>query len=541
MPLKYFLTIFFLVNNLLSFAQIKYSFPLDTVDITGNFGEIRNNHFHQGIDFSTKGKENLPVKSIDEGYVYRIKISSYGYGKALYIHHPSGFLSVYAHLNNFSDKIQSLVNKYLIEQKTNQIDILLKEDSIKITKNEIIGFSGNTGSSTGPHLHFEIRNELTEIPINPFFFFHIKDTTKPNIEKIMFYDLSDTIQPKPVLSTQKNLSDTILVPPITGIAFSGNDKIYPKGNPNNIYKVSIFLDNQKIYQHRLYYITFDNTIYVEYFSEKFNKHIIQKCFTPHLYPSYFYDTLVNKGRIILSDTNIHSVKISFCDENNNCTDTTFYIHTKQKPSYKKINIKKLLLCTKPIHIKNSYFELYVPEKSFFQDLKTNIFYNTEKKQIQFNHSPVSLRFPATLNVYHNLKNNELNKTLLVSSKKFYLPDTFDHQKIIFKINELNNFSLYTDITPPIIKPLPYNKKLKAISISYLQKKLFFQISDNTSVKSYEVYFNSQFCKAYYYASKKILQVDLPDELIAADENLIQIIVSDLVNNTTTKSYRVVFK
>ena len=155
-----FLTCFIFAYKI-SFSQTLFSFPIDTIDITGNFGEIRNKHFHQGIDFSTKGKENYPVKSIDDGYVYRIKISPYGYGKVIYIHHPSGLLSVYAHLNSFSDKIQSLVTKYQIQNQINELDVLLKTDSIKVKKNEIIAFSGNTGTSSVPHLHFEIRDELT--------------------------------------------------------------------------------------------------------------------------------------------------------------------------------------------------------------------------------------------------------------------------------------------------------------------------------------------------------------------------------------------
>ncbi|MEW6773374.1 MAG: M23 family metallopeptidase [Bacteroidota bacterium] len=530
---------FFLLIQITS-AQ-KFSFPIDTIDITGNFGEIRNRHFHQGIDFSTKGKEYYPVKSVDDGYVYRIKISKNGFGKCLYIHHPSGLLSVYAHLNAFSNKIQSLVNQYLIQNRINELDIILKKDSIQVQKNEIVGLSGNTGSSTGPHLHFEIRNELTEIPENPFFYFNINDTTKPAIQKIIFYNLIDTIHPKPLISNKPKYPDTIIVPSITGIAFAGYDKIYPNGNPNNIYKVQVFLDNQKIYQHRLKYISFDNTIYVEYFSEKINKQIFQKCFAPHLYPLYFYDTLVNKGRIILKDTNVHTLHLSFCDERNNCTDTTILIKTKQVKTFKNISIKQLMLCLQPIYIKNKYFEIQIPEKSIFNDIDAQLFYNAEKKSIQFTHSPLPLKFPATLKISHQLNQNEIHKTLLISAYRYYLPESYDKNFLTFNVKELSNYYLYTDKLSPKIKPLSFNKKKKAIIISPQQRNIYFHLSDNTSIKKYSVYINQQFCVSYYYESKKLLSVEIPQENISSDEYNIQIIATDIVDNTTQKSYKLIFK
>ncbi|MCX7729132.1 MAG: M23 family metallopeptidase [Bacteroidia bacterium] len=535
------LILLFIVKTHIVFAQINFPFPIDTIDITGNFGEIRNQHFHQGLDFSTKNKENYPVKCIDDGYIYRIKISPVGYGKVLYIHHLSGILSVYAHLNRFSDKIQSLVNLYLQKNQINEIDVILKSDSIKVSKNEIIAYSGNTGTSSGPHLHFEIRNELTEIPINPFFYFSIKDTTKPVIQKIVFYNLADTIAPQPVALKKLKTKDTILVPPILGIAFSGYDKTHPKGNPNNIYKVSVYFDNKKIYQHRLHYITFDNTIYVEYYADKINQQYFQKCFAPAIYPANFYDTLINKGRIILNDTNVHTLYLSFCDEKNNCTDTTLYIQTRQKPTFKKINTEKIFICHKSIHIKNQYFELHIPEKSFFQHLNAKIFYNIEKKQIQFTHSPLSLKNPATLKIYHNLSIEDAEKTILMSNRKFYTPDTIHRHQLVFTIKELNDFFLYTDKKAPHIQPISYHKKSRKIILPYTQQKIYFKLTDNTAIKDYKVYFNTQFCISYYYASKKILEVELPQERIAADENYIHIMAKDLVNNSTETIFPVVFQ
>lgn len=519
--------IFIFIFPIFIFSQTKFPYPIDTVDITGNFGEVRNNHFHQGIDFSTKGIENYPVKSIDDGYVYRLKISSEGYGKVIYIHHPSGILTVYAHLNQFAQKIQSLVENYQIQYQVNEFDIKLPKDSIKIKQGEIIGFSGNTGSSYGPHLHFEIRDELTEIPINPLFYFNINDTVKPVLQNIFLYDLSDTIYPH--LIYQKNqIKDTLYVSSVFGVGISAYDKTYATGNPNNVYKVQIFLDSLKIYQHRLHYISFDNTIYAEYFSEKFKKQIIQKCFTPHLYPPYFYDTLINKGKVILSDTNFHTLQIYLFDEQNNYTTKTFIIKAKKISRYKKINTRQLISCTKQNVFQSKYFEMIIPEKSIYQDINAKFIYNEKNNKILYTGKTLPLRYPAKLIIHSHLPKKLLSKALLFCKNKFYTPDTILQNKVVFSVKILASCSLYIDTTAPFIKPLYYNKKTNTIYSK--DNKLYFKLKDNADIKDYKVYFNQQFCISYYDKKNNLLITSLPKEYIYADTSTVQIIVTDIANN-----------
>jgi murein DD-endopeptidase MepM/ murein hydrolase activator NlpD len=165
-----FLTVLSLSCPLLA-QKSTYIWPLDSsLALTGNYGEIRSNHFHTGIDLSTNGREGLPVQAIADGTVSRIRISSGGYGRCVYIRHDNGQVSVYAHLSAFNTEIHEALFTEINKRQVYELDLTAPAEALRIRQGQIIGYSGNSGSSTGPHLHFEIRDDKTEIPYNPLLF-----------------------------------------------------------------------------------------------------------------------------------------------------------------------------------------------------------------------------------------------------------------------------------------------------------------------------------------------------------------------------------
>jgi len=158
--------------------------PLDIpLKLSGTFGELRTNHFHSGLDIRTNSMEGLKIYAAAEGHVSRIKVSAYGYGNAVYIDHPNGYTTAYAHLRNFEEPIKSWVEKKHYEKQNFELDIPLYPDELPVIKGQIVAYSGNTGGSGGPHLHFEVRDTKTEAIINPRHFgFSITDNVTPVIE-----------------------------------------------------------------------------------------------------------------------------------------------------------------------------------------------------------------------------------------------------------------------------------------------------------------------------------------------------------------------
>ena len=138
--------------------------------LSANFGELRIDHFHSGLDIKTQGVTGKEVVAAASGYIYRISVSPGGFGKALYIRHPSGYSTVYGHLDRFTPEIEEYVKAQQYEKKSYLVTLFPAKDKFPVKQGELIAYSGNSGSSAGPHLHYEIRKSESEIPVNPLLF-----------------------------------------------------------------------------------------------------------------------------------------------------------------------------------------------------------------------------------------------------------------------------------------------------------------------------------------------------------------------------------
>ena len=248
--------------------------PLDIpVSLAGNFGDLRTNHYHMGLDYRTRQQENLPVYAVADGYVSRIKIEPYGYGRAIYITHPNGFTSLYAHLNDFFPLLDNYVRRKQYENESWRTDMVLTPEQFPVKKGQWIALSGNTGGSEGPHLHFELRTTGNSHNINPMLIMPgIYDRVPPAIYRLALYNRNgsvyeyspQTFKPQPVKKRAGNYSFPKPLKVPAG-KFSFGVSTEDKTNESfwfGIYQAEIYLDSILQCAYRLNDFIYEDSRYI---------------------------------------------------------------------------------------------------------------------------------------------------------------------------------------------------------------------------------------------------------------------------------------
>ena len=295
---------YFFLISLVCLGQNQYpknffSLPLEIpMQLSGNFGELRPNHFHAGFDFKTNQREGLNVHTAAEGYVSRIKIATGGYGKAIYITHPNGYTTVYGHLQKAVGVLQDKIEELQYSAKNYEIEAYFKPNELPVKRGQIIALSGNTGGSEGPHLHFEFRDSKTEKIINPLFFgFDLKDSRNPVVSSLLVYpiDANSTANESKIpvilnLSLQKDgtyLSEKVLATGRIGFGIISIDLDDVSYNANGTYKAQLISNGVPIFGYELDQMVFDEGRYVnafiDYYRYKKTHQRVQKLFMKNTY------------------------------------------------------------------------------------------------------------------------------------------------------------------------------------------------------------------------------------------------------------------
>ena len=546
-----------LLSTNFSQAQV-YQAPLDfRMLLSGTFGELRGNHFHAGIDIKTEGVEGQKVYSIANGYISRIKVSTWGYGKAIYITHPeTGHTSVYAHLKKFSTKIDSIVKKEHYKKESFEINFYPNKDALTVNKGEVIALSGNSGGSDGAHLHFEIRDTQTERPINPLQFgFNISDNIAPTLKKIKIYALDTTLidgYRKSKIITINNTNDKYSIdetPTINGAFAVGiftYDKLNDSYNKNGVYSIKLCVDNNICYQFKVDVLDFSTSRYinahVDYKEKKESKNKYHRCYILPNNKLKNYSNLINEGIISIKDTLTHSISLEVADIYGNVSELDFKIKSTNNPLLNRCTIPKdsksiPFSFNKVNTFKKENIELHMDKFSLYEPLMFH--YNItdsvsgvfgEIHQVHFNNIPVHKKYTLSIkaDIADSLKSKTYIATTDMKGNFWYIGGEWKDGYLKSKVREFGNFCIISDTTNPEIKGV----NIFSGKIFNTQTNIKLTIKDkNSGIKSFRGEIDGKWILMDYDYKRNLLKFDI-DNNISKGKHTFTLNLKDNVGNTT---------
>ena len=537
------------INSQTNFPKDYFSNPLEIeLILNGNFGESRPSHFHSGIDIKTQFKEGLNVFSSAEGYVSRISIKHGGFGKALYINHPNGYTTVYAHLKKFNKKIEDYIKKIQYNKKSYQIEHYLKKDVIKILKNENIGSSGNTGSSFGPHLHYETRLTKNQKAINPQLFgIDIKDSRRPIINSVFLYKLDSLNKiSEPIKLKINKINDSIYQSEkvtangTIGFGINGFDRQDLANNKNGIYKYSTVYDNKKNIEFNFNSFFFEESIKIKtlidykYYIQ--NKSRIIKLFKDHGNNLSIYSN--NKSGYINVENDISLYQISVTDLKGNKSTIKIPIIKGDLTNSPLKNVNSTVLNT-AINNKLDYnfefenAEIKIAKNTFLKNVKLNIDASIDSIKIinpeiaVFKNIKISfLNKEKRKGNYLALKDNNGNESF--ATAKLNSKNYFYH-----KTKSLGTYFIKNDSLLPVIEL----KNFKNNDWITNKNSIKIKILDNeTGIKNYNVKINGKWMLFEYEYKRNELFYKFDSYFINKKKNLIEVSIEDMAGNKSQKNF-----
>ena len=557
------LTIFLSYWFVASIAQ-DYANPLDSeLILSGNFGEVRGNHFHSGLDLKTGGVEGKSVYSIADGYVTRIVVSPTGFGKAIYINHPNGKTSVYAHLRDFAPEIAAYVKEMQYQTRSFELDLNFSEPKFQITKGQLIAKSGNSGSSGGPHLHFEVRETNGQIPTNPLNHgFKVKDQRHPELKKLWVYEHSESGHVEGLLEEKSfNLSgkagnysvtDTIRAFGALSFGVSALDRFTSSRNACGIYGMTVKVNGEIIHQQQIDKFPFSKKRMVNCHVD-YDKRVTER---ENVYRSYIapknelnlYPTIKNGGIVKMEKGKTYSVEVDVTDHAGNISKFSFVILGQERTGAVLSEAEKVTDVFYPDRANsftNNSLRLNIPNGCLYDTLK---FKYDLKPTCDDCISPVhSLgklsdtpldKFMTVSIKLDKVSEEAASKALIVSFDKKGKPvaegGSVKWNWITTKTRSFGDYAVMLDSLAPQLRPKNFKDQTSTAGIDTLK----FHLEDDLSgIRSISGTLNGKWVLLEHDPKNDLLYY-VKDERFISGQNTIRITVKDKVGNVKELSVTV---
>ena len=534
--------------------------PLDIpMHLSGNFAELRADHFHSGIDIKTQGVTGKRVYAVADGYISRIKIESGGYGRTLYINHPEGYTTVYAHLNNFTPDISQVVKMKQYETQKHAVDIYPGKNQFPVKKGDVVAASGNSGYSFGPHLHFEIRNAANQHPLNVLSFgFDINDDVKPVIYSLFLYpvgnesvinDLPEKIS-LPVSGTNGNYTlpqeGAITAFGKVGIGLEAYDYLNGSSNRCGIFSVDLLVNNRLINRMKMDEFSFGESRYINSLMDyeekmKNNRNVFKTYIEPNNGLS-IYESQINSGIIDIEPDTVYNIQMVLKDVYGNDTELTFSITGGQPPSQAfsdDAGSNAIDLSWQELtNFERDGIQLTIPPNSFYTDIAFT--YSTSEPvestfskvhHVHNQYTPVHLPFELKIKP-DNLPGSLTDKAILVTLDDegdiSYAGGEWKDGLVIAQTRSFGLYAVAIDTTEPDIKPLNIPQSLDMSD----KESVRFKVTDDLSgIQSYEGYINNEWALFEYDAKNDLVYYIFDPERIAkGTSHELELYIIDNKNN-----------
>jgi hypothetical protein len=541
------------------YPQHYFRWPLDLKpEIVANMGELRTNHWHMGLDIRTAQKVNQRVYAAADGYISSISVRPLGYGRSIMIVHPNGFTTLYAHLNDFAPEIEKYVTEQQYRQESWAIELTIPPGKFPVKKGDFISYSGTTGGSQGPHLHFEIRDTKTGKCLNPLLFgMPLTDNVKPTFTKLALYDRGLSVYDQsPQLISVKNVNGSYSLTPSsnlktgsTKISFgiSAFDRISGSANQDGIFSAKLFFDGRLYSAFEIDSIDYDATRYmnaqIDYSHKARGGVYIQHLSVMPGDRSSVYDKRAGNGVIELKDTDIHKVRIEISDAYGNKSELNFSV--QYDPSLKKnrpVNSTKESFLPGYVNVlEKPGFEAYLPDDCLY-DTVTPVYLqsnSTAANAISTLHQLNDETIPLHTNMRIRIKPDKPVPASLTN--KVYIQRTYrsnndvsiaqwENGWVSATFNKLGSFQAFVDTEPPFINGLG---KGDTVDLS-ASSRIIFTPTDNSAIKSFRATLNGKWLR--FTNDKGRSWIYIFDERCPYGVHELKVRVEDIAGNVTTKTF-----